>query len=121
MFLIFRKHFMTIDISCRILENIPLEYFLITVNGSFNCCYNKLTSLTGSPRIVNGNFNCYHNKLTSLTGSLKIVNGSFNCYHNKLTSLTGSLKIVKESFYCYNNNLFNLDFLPLYFHQIISH
>ena len=69
----------------RRLTKLPLKFRNVT--GYFDCSYNKLTSLEGSPISVGGGFYCYENKLTSLEGSPKSVGGYFYCHSNKLTSL----------------------------------
>jgi hypothetical protein len=75
----------------------------ITVGESFDCSYNNLTSLEGSPSSVGGNFGCGFNNLTSLEGAPKTVGGSFICGGNNLTSLEGAPKSVGLDFYCTDN------------------
>lgn len=57
---------MNIYISRKNLKSIPKEYSGITVKGSFNCCYNELTSLAGGPKIVNAGLYYLTNNLFSL-------------------------------------------------------
>ena len=83
-----------------------------TIKGNFDCIYNNLTSLKGSPRKVGGHFDCSYNELTTLKESPKEVGGSFNCTYNKLTSLEGSPKEVGGSFNCSRNNLTSLEGAP---------
>ena len=80
------------------------------VSGNFNCQYNRLTSLEGSPRQVGGDFNCSDNDLTSLEGAPEWIKmyGSFNCRYNKLTSLEGAPPKVGWSFFCDSNRLTSL-------------
>ena len=73
------------------------------VSGYFNCGYNKLTTLKGSPRWVGGYFDCSFNELTSLEFSPDYVGGGFYCNGNDLTNLIGSPKEVGLSFYCSGN------------------
>ena len=54
----------------------------ITVDGSFWCSKNHLTSLENSPKIVNGNFYCSFNNLTSLEFAPKVVKRNFICHGN---------------------------------------
>ena len=68
------------------------------VLGYFNCSYNKLTSLEGSPSRIDGYFNCNYNSLTSLEGGPKKVGKSFYCDYNLLTSLEGGPKIINGIF-----------------------
>jgi hypothetical protein len=90
------------------LNQLPLKFG--RVSGDFNCSYNQLKSLEGSPREVGGKFNCNNNQLTTLEGGPKVV-GDFFCSNNKLTSLEGSPKEVYR-FYCSNNQLTSLEGAP---------
>jgi hypothetical protein len=112
---------------------IPRFFKNIIVNGFFDCSYNGITSLEGSPQILKGCFICDSNKLTSLDGAPHTVGGSFycnsnnltslkgapievgwdfNCYHNQLTTLEGAPKKVGGYFYCFSNNLTSLEGAP---------
>ena len=72
-----------VDLSFYELTELPLRFNKVT--GSFNCDYNRLTSLKGCPIWIGGSFNCIGNKLTSLEFSPDYVGGDFNCRWNKLT------------------------------------
>ncbi len=80
--------------------------------GDFDCSYNKLTSIEGSPKEVGGGFYCDHNSLTSLEGCPKEVGGDFYCNDNSLTSLEGSPKEVGGHFDCHDNKLTPLEGCP---------
>ena len=81
------------------LENCPK-----TVDGTFDCSRNKLTSLAGAPKYVDGTFYCHYNNLTSLKGLKEtVINENFYCTDNKLTSLEGAPKTVNGHFFCYQN------------------
>ena len=54
----------------------------ITVDGSFYCGNNNLTSLENCPKTVNGVFGCSSNKLISLEGAPKFVGEDFMCRFN---------------------------------------
>ena len=82
------------------------------VKGFFDCSYNNLTSLKGSPKEVDGDFDCGSNKLITLEGAPKEVSGSFDCCSNKLTSLEGSPREVKGFFDCSYNQLTSLKGSP---------
>ena len=82
------------------------------VKGNFNCYYNQLTSLEGTPQTVGRSFNCGSNQLTSLVDAPKTVGGGFDCAINQLTSLDGAPKTVKGNFYCDSNQLTSLDGAP---------
>lgn len=55
------------------LKSIPLIFR--NVNGNFNCHYNLLQSLEGSPRSIRGNFDCSNNQLVSFRGFPEYVRG----------------------------------------------
>ena len=85
------------------LDKLPLRFNRI--GGNFDCNYNQLISLEGSPKWVGGNFYCDNNKLTSLVGGPKLVGGDFACFGNKLISLEGAPKEVGGDFDCFKNTL----------------
>jgi hypothetical protein len=64
------------------LNELPLVFNKVT--GYFNCRYNKLTTLKGSPRWVGGSFACSINQLTSLEFSPDYVGSWFDCFNNDL-------------------------------------
>ena len=68
----------------RGLTELPLTFNKVT--GYFNCIYNDLTSLKGSPRWIGGNFSCSRNELTSLEFSPDYVGDDFYCEGNYLTN-----------------------------------
>ena len=79
-----------------------------TVTGHFDCSYNNLTSLEGSPKEVGRDFECHNNNLTTLSGSPKQVGGDFYCSYNMLTTLEGSPERVGSYFNCNYNKLTTL-------------
>lgn len=97
------------------LEDLP--YVIDSIDGSFICFDNNLTTLKGCPKEINrsflhrGNFNCSDNKLTSLEGCPNIIEGIFNCSQNKLTNLK-YIKEIHSSFDCSRNYLTSLEGLP---------
>ena len=91
-------------------EKLPVKFGIVT--GDFNCSYNNLTSLKGSPTHVDGGFYCNNNKLTSLEGCPSYVGGNFYCNNNNLTSLEGSPNSVGGYFSCHENNLTSLKGAP---------
>ena len=84
----------------------------ITVNGSFDCSFNQLTSLKGAPQSFGGNFDCSGNQLTSLQGAPQSVGGNFYCHYNQLTSLEHAPQSVGGNFYCHYNQLTSLKGAP---------
>ncbi len=61
----------------------------ITIDGSFTCDDNPLTSLDGSPKHVTKNYNVRRCALTSLRGITPRIDGELRCDHNKLTDYYG--------------------------------
>ena len=68
------------------------RHLLRVLKYSFDCRFNKLTSLKGAPEKVGREFICRHNNLTSLEGAPERVGREFDCSDNKLTSLEGAPK-----------------------------
>jgi hypothetical protein len=77
----------------------------ITVDGSFWCSKNHLTSLINSPKYVSTHFYCNDNRLTSLEGAPGRVGDTFWCGGNNLTTLKGAPSRVGGNFDCHNNKL----------------
>jgi hypothetical protein len=73
-----------VNLSDKGLTELPLVFNRVT--GWFNCDFNQLTTLKGSPRWVGSSFSCYNNDLTSLEFSPDYVSGGFSCEYNKLTN-----------------------------------
>lgn len=70
----------TDDYSLKLPNNIVIE----EVNGNFDCSYNHLRSLEGSPKIITGYFNCSNNHLFSLKGMPKKIGKDFYVQDNFL-------------------------------------
>ena len=83
------------------INELPLKFN--KVNGWFDCSYNELTTLEGSPVEVNGSFYCHNNELTSFEFSPKIVRGGFDCDSNNIKTFEYFPSYVKEYFNCYDN------------------
>lgn len=112
------------------LEELPLKFN--HVSGNFDCSYNRLTTLNGSPITIGGTLMCSYNnltslkwcpiklsglfcannKITSLEGSPSRIDGSFDCDMNLLTTLEGGPDYVKFNYYCSNNHLVSLKGSP---------
>ncbi len=89
-----------VDLYSKGLTELPLKFNY--VSGSFDCGYNKLSDLKGSPKIVGLNFNCDGNYLTNLRYSPEKVGGGFYCHRNRqLKSLEG----VGEVYYMFSHIL----------------
>lgn len=91
------------------LSTIPINFG--TIDGSFMCQGNLLTSLKGCPHTVTASFNCNNNKLTSLEHGPKNVTFGYGCANNLLTSLKGCAKKLKD-FNCNGNQLISLEYGP---------
>jgi hypothetical protein len=99
-----------VNLYFKKLNKLPIKFR--NVSGYFDCSYNNLTSLEGTPKWVGGNFDCSHNNLTSLEGCPEWVGSYFLCNNNNLTSLEGGPESVGGYFYCYYNNLTSLEGSP---------
>ncbi len=88
------------------LNYIPVKFN--SVEGNFDCSYNKLKSLLGSPKTITKSFDCSLNSLKSLVGAPQAVPRIFNCHKNKLTSLVGGPVDVGGAYLCSSNLLTNL-------------
>lgn len=103
----------TIDVEGNVyigsldLDKLPLKFNI--VNGSFDCSWNSLSTLEGSPKVVGGFFNVSNNKLTSLIGGPVNVKYSYVCSYNNLTSLEGCPIIIDGLFRCIDNPLKSID------------
>jgi hypothetical protein len=98
-----------VNLNKKDLKELPLKFG--TVRGYFDCGYNQLTTIEGSPKVVGGYFYCSYNQLTTLEGAPKVVGGWFNCSYNQLTTLEGAPKVV-GNFDCRNNQLTTLEGAP---------
>ena len=68
----------------------------ITVDGSFYCGNNHLTTLENCPKTVNGVFGCSSNKLISLEGAPKFVGENFMCRFNSVKFTEEQVRAVCE-------------------------
>ena len=110
------------------LDMLPIKFN--KVSGYFDCSYNVLHSLKGSPKEVGNDFRCDSNNLITLSycpisvggyftvGGNQIENldyfpkeigGHIRLNSNKLTSLKGCLKIINGNFDCSSNQLESLE------------
>jgi hypothetical protein len=96
------------------IDIIPIQFGI--VGGYFNCTFNRLKSLDGSPRKVFGEFFCDYNDLTSLKGSPDWIDGVFSCTYNTLKSLEGGPGKVRSDYICSNNMIDTLEFMPSVVH-----
>jgi hypothetical protein len=97
-----------IFIPRRIENRLERMISLYIRNGSKGNLVLRLMNLTELPEIlknvsVDGSFDCSNNKLTSLINAPKSVVISFYCSTNHLTSLEGAPKFVGGDFYCTDN------------------
>ena len=100
-----------VGLSDKGLKYLPLRFNY--VSGLFQCSFNGLLSLEGSPQTVGKHFDCSDNKkLKSLKGGPQTVGGYFNCGGNNLKTLEGCPQTVSDSFYCHYNKLTSLESCP---------
>jgi hypothetical protein len=92
----------------------------VVVEGAFDCRFNELTSLKGSPKAVGVHFLCDSNKLTSLEGAPQSVGIEFFCSRNQLTSLKGAPSSISGRFFCDGNPLTYLEGAPQEFKGLYS-
>jgi hypothetical protein len=108
----------TIDVDGNVylllgnMKKLPVKFG--KVFGSFDCSYNKLTTLEGCPNYVGGYFYCHRNKLTTLEGCPKYIGDYFSCDNNKLSTLEYGPIYVGGYFNCSGNKLTNLEHCPNY-------
>ena len=88
------------------LIELPLKFN--KVSGFFNCSFNKLTSLKGSPKEVGTFFTCYGNKLIDLKYAPNRIGSWFDCSVNNLKNLVNS-PTSKNLFFCEGNPLESLE------------
>ena len=88
------------------LKKLPIKFN--KVNGYFDCSFNNLTSLEGSPKEVNSSFHCHNNKLISFEYAPKIIRGDFWCDDNNIKSFEYFPSFVKGYFWCSDNPIFEV-------------
>ena len=88
------------------LKKLPLKFN--KVDGWFNCNFNMMKSLEGSPIEVNGDFNCVGNELTSFKFAPRIIRGDFYCSSNYIKTFEYFPKFVKGDFYCIGNRIYQV-------------
>ncbi len=86
------------------------------IEGSFDCSFNRLTTLEGAPKEVGKDFNCSNNNLRDLRGAPTKGDNleSFDCSNNKLRTLEGAPRKVNWNFDCSFNELKDLRGAPHY-------
>jgi len=94
-----------VDLRYENLIKIPLKFNKVIF---FNCSFNNLTSLEGSPVETNKNFICSNNKLTSLEGCPKIIRGDFWCQNNNINSFEYFPSYVGGVFRCIDNPIYKV-------------
>ena len=90
-----------VDLYNKNLKKLPLKFN--KVNEWFDCSFNQLTTLEGSPVEVNDGFDCSNNKLTSFEFAPKIIRGYFDCDSNNIKTFEYFPRFVKSDFLCDNN------------------
>jgi hypothetical protein len=90
----------------RPIQVIPLKFR--KVNNHFQCSYNNLTSLFGSPEYVGGSFSCQNNNLISLEYLPNWIGGDIYCEYNKICSFKGIPDNFTGYLYCTNNPIYQI-------------
>jgi hypothetical protein len=78
-----------VNLFNKVLTKLPLKFN--HVSGFFYCCFNKLTTLEGSPKLVGGVFDCSYNNLTTLEGCPQSLGGDFYCNCNQIYHQLGKI------------------------------
>ena len=82
---------LTVDVDGDVYINdenlITIPFKFNKINGYFDCSFNNLTSLKGSPTTINGRFYCNNNELTTLEYCPTTINGEFYCDNNNLEDI----------------------------------
>ena len=91
------------------LKKLPLKFN--KVDGWFNCNFNMMKSLEGSPIEVNGDFNCVGNELTSFKFAPRIIRGDFYCSSNYIKTFEYFPSFVKDIFNCVENPIYEVWYL----------
>ena len=98
-----------VDLSVENLKKLPLKFN--KVDGWFNCNFNMMKSLEGSPIEVNGDFNCVGNELTSFKFAPRIIRGDFYCSSNYIKTFEYFPSFVKDIFNCVENPIYEVWYL----------
>lgn len=99
-----------VNLSNKNLTYLPIRFS--EVIGTFDCSYNHLRTLKGSPKKVLGSFGCSTNELTSLDYSPEFVNGNFYASYNKIKKLNSGPSQVLLDFVAIHNKMTEVSFLP---------
>ncbi len=70
-----------VNLSYKNLSEIPVKFN--RVQGYFDCGFNILTSLKGSPNYVDS-FSCYENNILTFEGAPDYIGGKFWCHSNPI-------------------------------------
>lgn len=87
-----------------------------TVNGDFDCSYNKLKSLIHGPRDVGYNYDCSHNQLTSLE-HCPPVHSELVCNNNLLSSLASAPPC--DLLYAIDNPIQSFEHTPSHINHVV--
>lgn len=112
---------LTVDVDMNVmlmhykLKEIPIQFG--TINGSFVCNNNSLTSLKGSPYHINGSFIFNCNDIDSFQYAPKFVRDEFSCQHNPIKNLdTFKTELLGPFYHAYTKNkTFPIDELRTYY------
>lgn len=91
----------SVHLTHKKLNFLPIQFG--EIKGEFNCSFNELKTLKGSPFFVKNNFTCSNNQLTTLKYSPKIVNAHYDCSRNKIKTLDSFQTVVQGELNCSMN------------------
>ena len=74
-----------VDLYSMELTELPLKFNIVV--GNFNCSFNHLTTLNGSPNVIIGDFNFSRNEINSLKYSPNHVTGDYYTMMNKFNQI----------------------------------
>lgn len=99
-----------VSISSKTITELPINFNKVT--GDFDCIFNQLVNLNGSPKWIGGNFMCSHNKIISLKGGPEYVGRKYLCDCNNLITLEGCPDVIYNDFNCSSNYINTLLYSP---------
>ena len=94
--------FENVSLYGKHLKELPFNFGKIF--GFFDCSFNNLTSLKGSPKVVSDDFYCHANQLENLKYTPKIIRGDIDCGYNNLKTINDlNIDGVAGKIYVNNN------------------
>lgn len=98
------KIFGDVDLSGKLLDEIPKAYKDSIINGNFNISRNELKNLKNCPKIINGDLIAHHNNLLSLEYGPDQVKGNYVLHANKILLLYGIDRLDRKMWHTSNSS-----------------